>query len=86
MRERTRLKASPSEQSLLGDAVPPPERSAAPLWERSVVQTDGAAAPQVGSVDRQLAAQPSQRGAALCAGGPEGGMASRWRSEATKGK
>lgn len=40
----------------------------------SVVQTDGAAAPQDGNVARPFASQPSQRGAALCKAPPRTGF------------
>lgn len=33
---------------------------------------------------RRIAAQPSQRGAALCAGGPEEGAADRWKSDSSE--
>jgi len=86
MRTRSASESEPKRVVVVGGEVPPPERSAAPLWERSVVQTDGAAAPQVAGWRRQLATQPSQRGAALRAGGPEGGEDDRWSRATTKGK
>lgn len=71
MKELPRRKASPSERQSLGGGTPRrQEKRGSPLGG-STVQGDDAAASQMEIRRRRLAMQPSQRGAALCAGAPE---------------